>query len=768
MSGATSYSLEVFSDSNLNNYVTGSPFTANTNSFTVTGLTNTGTYYYRVSANGAAYCTSGASAVQGPISLECNPSTSVANTAFATATTLTTISGEFTAPLSNAPESYLVVRTTTNSQPVPVNGTTYSVGSNSIGFIEYVNTTAGTWTSTGLTANTNYYYWVFSVITNNCFNAPVYSTVTTSFSAKSNRTATWTGAVSNSWNTAGNWSTGELPNSTDNIVIDTNSPNSTLLDTNFTLAAGQKLTITNTGTLTVSPTSILSISGYADFGGRSVILKSNSSGTATLGQVTGTLEGATNVTVERYIPAKRSWRAVTAPLKGWFNSSIYSSWMNNNQSGVSDSTGMLVFGPTTNWGIQMAQNYNLLTYNSNDTWSGVSMPIASGTLFSSTINNAFMAFITGPFGSSNITSGATATTLKANGQLITGTQTYANLPSTSYSFLGNPYASPISPSSIIAANPNFSNIWVWDPQLANFGAYVVYSGSTYSNTSGSYNSGQPIQSGQAFFVKPSTTTDFIISESNKSTVVDNGLFNKALTTPTALRINLHKQVQNEWRPFDAAIALFDANSTNSVNSEDAAKMYNSNTNLTIQNSSYSLMADHRALPVAEDVINLRISETEIGASYKLIINSEEFDNMGVSAHLVDLFTNTSLQINLDGTNTEYTFVTSSDTQSSGDRFKIVFDSFLTNSSFVSNSIQVYPNPFNGNVININSGNLTVGNYKYSITNILGQVVNQGKIDFIENNSNYSISISNSIPNGVYILKLIDDHNKEYSIKIMKQ
>jgi hypothetical protein len=178
------------------------------------------------------------------------------------------------------------------------------------------------------------------------------------------------------------------------------------------------------------------------------------------------------------------------------------------------------------------------------------MPIVSGTLFSSTINNAFMAFITGPFGSSNITSGATATTLKANGELITGTQTYSSLSTSEYKFIGNPYASPISPSAVLADNSNFSNIWVWDPQLASHGAYVVYSGSAYSNTSGSYSSGQPIQSGQAFFVKPNTTSNFIIKESHKSNTVDNGLFDKTVaasktlqTSSKILRVNLLKQLE---------------------------------------------------------------------------------------------------------------------------------------------------------------------------------------------------------------------------------
>jgi len=766
VTNATGYLVEVFTDSNLTNYVTGYPSIVSTvTSLAVTGLSY-GSYYYRISAIGAEDCSSPVSNVIGPIVLTCATPTSVASTTTVTATTSSSISAEFTAA-SVAPTGYLVVRTTTNTQPNPLAGTTYTVGSNAIGYIEYVNTSAGSWTSSGLTANATYYYWAFSYINGNCTGGPVYSTSAASFNENANQVNTWTGTVSDSWNTAGNWSTSSAPTSTDNIVIDSNTTNGTILDTNFTLAAGQKLTISGTGTLTINATSKLTIAGIADFGGKSVTLKSNSSGTATLGQVTGTLTGATNVTVERYIPAKRAWRALTAPLIGW-NSSIYSNWMNNNQSGVSNATGMLVFGPTTNWGIQMAPNYNLLTYNANNSWTGVSMPIASGTLFSSTINNALMAFVTGPFGSSNISSGTTATTLKANGTLITGSQTYLNLSSNEYKFLGNPYASPISPSAILTDNANFTNIWVWDPQLGSYGGYVVYSGSAYSNVSGSYTSGQPIQSGQAFFVKPTISSDFIISESHKSTVVDNGLFDRNATNPELLRVNLLKQIQTQWQPFDAALVLFDSNSSNNIDAQDAVKMFNSTDNITIQNNGIALMAEHRALPASQDCINLSISETSVDAQYKLSINTEQFVNAGLNAALEDLFTNTSLPITLDGTVVEYQFTTTSNTQSSGNRFRVVFGTVLSNNSSIMSSISVLPNPFNGSNININFDGKPEGNYNYSISNVVGQVLDKGTIKYIGDTSLYALEIKNALPNGVYILNLTDDQKKEYSVKLIKQ
>ncbi|MFN9520518.1 MAG: beta strand repeat-containing protein, partial [Bacteroidota bacterium] len=109
----------------------------------------------------------------------------------------------------------------------------------------------------------------------------------------------WTGGTGN-WNTAGNWSLSRVPSSfNDNITVSSGSPT---LDVNYTLGTGRTFTISGSGGLIINPTSSLTIAGTANFGGKPVTLKSDSTGTASIGQITGTLSDATNVTVERYIP----------------------------------------------------------------------------------------------------------------------------------------------------------------------------------------------------------------------------------------------------------------------------------------------------------------------------------------------------------------------------------------------------------------------------------------------------------------------------------
>lgn len=141
------------------------------------GTLNTQTCYYN-QATPAIKPASGQTYTFTPAA-PCTTPTSLAASASITGSTAGTISGNFTAAPPTAPTGYVVVRTPTNVQPTPVDGTTYTVGSNAIGYIEYVNTVAGAWTSTGLNGSTTYYYWVFSYNNTVCTGGPTYSATAT-------------------------------------------------------------------------------------------------------------------------------------------------------------------------------------------------------------------------------------------------------------------------------------------------------------------------------------------------------------------------------------------------------------------------------------------------------------------------------------------------------------------------------------------------------------------------------------------------------------
>jgi Secretion system C-terminal sorting domain/Immunoglobulin I-set domain len=82
----------------------------------------------------------------------------------------------------------------------------------------YTNATTATLNITGATTAINSYLYR-CVVTNGCGNATSNNATLTV-----NATNNWTGAVNNDWHTAGNWSCGTVPSSTDDVVISAGNP----------------------------------------------------------------------------------------------------------------------------------------------------------------------------------------------------------------------------------------------------------------------------------------------------------------------------------------------------------------------------------------------------------------------------------------------------------------------------------------------------------------------------------------------------------------
>ena len=502
-----------------------------------------------------------------------------------------------------------------------------------------------------------------------------------------------------------------------------------------------------------------------------LILKSSECCTAFVGELAaGAVTG--DVTVERYIPMRRAWRALTAPVVRGTNNSVFFNWQNGGNpianTGVEIWSNNPQHSSVTNGG----SGSSMLSYSSSgNSWSGVT-DTSTTNLFSSTINNPFMVFVTGPYAiaSTRIASGAAATTLKATGSLLIGNQNYASLAG-KYTFIGNPYASPLSLSTMLTDNPDFEqNIWVWDANATvtnSVGTYNLFNEGTYTNTTTNpaVVTGTLIQSGQAFFVKSAAVGSFVIKETQKGTTNSNAVFRDAAPAQL-LRVGLYKQINTEWSGRDGAmtVILADANANQTPN-----KMANGTENVAFTKNSGLFASNHQLPLVASDVLNVKVWNTTAGANYKLKINTERFATTSLNATLEDLFTNSRTPLTLNGSAVEYPFAVTTEAASTGNRFRIVFEnSALGINNPKATGISILPNPITGDTFQVNFGTLGMGTYSYSICNTLGQEVEKGSLNNETQNTNSVVKFKNNTATGLYIMKVTGIDNTVFTIKIIKK
>ncbi|MFY7883667.1 MAG: BNR-repeat neuraminidase N-terminal domain-containing protein, partial [Dolichospermum sp.] len=171
------------------------------------------------------------------------------------------------------------------------------------------------------------------------------------------------------------------------LNLDQTTDGSTNILNNFTLnritsgtaTLGNKTVVTGVLTLTDGT---LTTGGFLH-------LRSTSAGTARVAPVLGAISG--NATVERFLPAGRKWRFLTAPITQTTPSSLNATWQA--QVDIVGPSGSNLSTPTP-----PAVAYNFLTYDApNDAWVNVSDPTLVN-LTGTSLNNAFAAFIPGPAG----------------------------------------------------------------------------------------------------------------------------------------------------------------------------------------------------------------------------------------------------------------------------------------------------------------------------------------------------------------------------------
>ncbi len=487
-----------------------------------------------------------------------------------------------------------------------------------------------------------------------------------------------------------------------------------LSNSNSNLVSG--LSISNslniTGVLTLSDFSMLTTNN-------NLVLVSNAGGTAVvaaidedgLGTPLASIVG--NVTVQRYYPAHRRWRLITAPVQSSSAPTISAAWQEGGQS-IAGSTsdpapgfGTHISGPASGTFVS-STGYDQSSTNSPsiamlaDANSWFSLPNTTSTLV--TAYQGYMLFVRGdrsfPIYTGTASTLATSTILRTTGALNTG---QVSIPvSSGFNVIGNPYAATVNFNGISASNALLSTntFFLWDPNIGSAdnistsgtggwvtlttdgaGGYLAAPDPTSGSFPHPFDINGDIQSGAAFVVQTSGAGSVVIDESDKvsdGTDNDSYLFRPALGgNPVAqvstLRTTLYSTDTANAYLADGALNEFSSSYTNNINwNKDVKKIFGFNERLFILKNGQNLAIEKSALPQAGDTVHLSIGSLK-ASPYQLVIATKNFTRPDIKASLIDSFTNTATPILLGDTSTTVNFsVTGAPASYAAARFSIVF------------------------------------------------------------------------------------------------
>ena len=471
------------------------------------------------------------------------------------------------------------------------------------------------------------------------------------------------------------------------------------------------LYITNTAVGTIKPyvgvQDTISVTAGTISSAGNLTLLSNLSGTANVSSATIAKSITGNVNVQRYIPGKRAWRLLTAPVA--VASSIFSTWQNSGNYVVGK--GMFVSGPAAinvlptalNNGLDYSDrnnssmkswDYTLTTPNfvavSNSN-NSISLPTVL-----SAANIGYFVFVRGDRARTNINNliNSSITTLTSIGLLQTGPQTFtipAATTSGSFVLLGNPYAAPIDFNNVTLTNV-YKTFYTYDPAINTLGAYVTMGYDQTSNTytavpkTGSTIQSQIIQSGQALFVQTiakGNTTTVAFNETNKSATNSNNTGFRPMEPASPETITGSFAANLYFVESDGTFQLADGNLTKFNNGfsdkispvEDAVKFTNLNESFGLLRHGTTLAIESRPNLNTSDTIFLKLWKTT-QRSYRFAFEPRHLNKTNLIGYLQDKYLNTLTEVSLTKhTSIEFEVNTNS-ASAAADRFQIVFKTIL--------------------------------------------------------------------------------------------
>jgi len=435
-------------------------------------------------------------------------------------------------------------------------------------------------------------------------------------------------------------------------------------------------------------TGSLASSGY-------LTLKSTYPRTARVAPVTSlaTLPISGDVIVERFIPAKRAYRFLTAPLNS--STGIRGNWMentNNTSTSVNNNPapgfGTHITGPVTKgFDATLTQNPSMYTYDAlSQKW--ISIQNTSGQFIA---GNGYRIMVRGSRSTdlNNNYAAPSVTTLRAKGSLLTGTLVMAKqggggspgMPelcavTNGYSLIGNPYASVLDWNKLEKIDIE-NTVYAFDPTINGSGGrgqYVTFNGTFQTSSNGS-NIDNNLQSGQAFFVRTTGPNPTITFRETHKASANRNVFRTSGTLPKlSIQLQLPSQV-NTTEAADGVVVFFSTDYSSNVSEEDSYKLTNQDENMGVLVQGKVLSIAGRQPVNALDTVALEVWQLT-KPDYYFRISLQNFDP-AIQTFLHDSYLKTNTPV-INDIETVIPFSINADTASlSKHRFEVVFRNSAT-------------------------------------------------------------------------------------------
>ena len=406
-------------------------------------------------------------------------------------------------------------------------------------------------------------------------------------------------------------------------------------------------------------------------------LLSRDTATASFGAIPSGSSITGKVNIERFLPAKLSWRLLAAPVANATSPTVTAAWREGGASLAGNGYGTRITGPASFIGVDEYTQRASMKYYNPVTNTYVNVTNTNTSLISNT--QGYYVFVRGDR-SVAITGAAIPTILRIKGDVVTGTQV-VNVPAGKFVTFGNPYPSNIN--FITAAKASISNsYYAWNPNSAgsySVGAFENYTfdGNNYLKVPGGTIRNN-IQSGEAIFIQSSGAAGTLtINETDKI----GGVTLPVSRTPTqarvgvtnpTLKINMYtKDIDSSTYLADGVLMNFNDDYSSAVDNDDVRKILNAGDNIFLKNGNANLIVERRPTLKVSDTIKLNLTNTRIN-SYRFEFDPSALDNINLEAILKDKFAGSETAVSLLQV-TNYNFNITADAASKrADRFMIVF------------------------------------------------------------------------------------------------